>query len=69
MSQGQPARSAATASVAAHMFEDAERYLERADKAFQLTEKSIDPLDREVWLRVAGEWFKLAQSAEMQAKE
>ena len=69
MSQGQPARTAATASMAAHMFEDASEYRERAEEALQLAEKFINPLDREVWLRVAGEWLKLAQNAEMQAKE
>ena len=50
------------------MSEDATQYLERADEALQLAEKSINPLDREIWLRVAGEWFKIAQSAEMQAR-
>ena len=62
-------RLGGAASKAAHMSEDATQYLERADEALQLAEKSINPLDREVWLRVAGEWFKLAQSAEMQARE
>jgi hypothetical protein len=69
MSQGQPARTAATASMAARMFEDATEYRERAEEALQLAEKFINPLDREVWLRVAGEWLKLAQNADMQAKE
>jgi hypothetical protein len=57
------------ASKAAHMSEDATQYRERAEEARQLAEKFINPLDREVWLHVAGEWLKLAQSAEMQAKE
>jgi hypothetical protein len=69
MSQGQPARSAATAGMAAQMFEDATEYRERAEEAQQLAEKFINPLDREVWLRVADEWLKLAQNAEIQAKE
>jgi hypothetical protein len=69
MSQGQPARSAATASMAAHMFEDATQYRGRAEEARQIAEKFINPLDKEVWLRVAGEWLKLAQRAEIQAKE
>jgi len=69
MSQGQPARSTATASMAAHMFEDATQYRERAEEARQLAEKSINPLDKEVWLRVAGEWLKLAQNAETQAND
>jgi len=68
MSQGQPARNAATAGMAAHMFEDATQYRERAEEARQIAEKFINPLDKEVWLRVADEWLKLAQSAEAQAK-
>ena len=69
MSQGQPARSAATASKAAHMCEDATQYRERAEEARQVAEKFKNPLDKEVWLHVAGEWLKLAQNAEMQARE
>ena len=69
MPQGQPARSATTASKAAHMSEDATQYRERAEEARQLAEKFINPLDKEAWLRVAGEWLKLAQNAEMQARE
>jgi hypothetical protein len=55
--------------MAAHMFEDATEYRERAEEALRVAEKFKNPLDREVWLRVAGEWLKLAQSAEIQAKE
>jgi hypothetical protein len=62
-------QSAATASRAAQMFEDATQYRERAEEARQITEKIINPLDKQVWLRVAGGWLKLAQRAEMQAKE
>ena len=51
------------------MCEDATQYRERAEEAQQLAEKFINPRDKEVWLRVAGEWLKLAQNAEMQAKE
>jgi hypothetical protein len=58
---GQPVR-------AAHTSEDAPQYRERAEEARQLAEKFINPHDKEVWLHVAGEWLKLAQSAEMQAK-
>jgi hypothetical protein len=68
MSQGQPARSAAMAIKAAYVCEDAARYREQAEQALQFAEKSINPLDREVWLRVADEWFKLAQSAEAQPR-
>jgi hypothetical protein len=53
---------------AAYVCEDAARYREQAEQALQFAEKSINPLDREVWLRVADEWFKLAQSAEAQPR-
>jgi len=33
--------------MAAHMFEDASEYRERAEEALQLAEKFINPLDRE----------------------
>jgi len=55
--------------MAAHMFEDATQYRERAEEARQIAEKFINPFDKEVRLRVAGEWLKLAQRAEIQAKE
>jgi len=29
-----------------------------------MAEKSISPLDKETWLRLAGEWLKLAQDVE-----
>jgi hypothetical protein len=51
------------------MSEDATQYRERAEEARQLAEKFNNPLDKEVWLQVAGEWLKLAQNAEMQARE
>jgi hypothetical protein len=57
------------ASKAAHMSEDATQYRERAEEARQLADKFINPLDKEVWLHVAGEWLRLAQNAEMQARE
>jgi hypothetical protein len=57
------------ASKATHMSEDATQYRERAEEARQVAEKFKNPLDKEVWLHVAGEWLKLAQNAEMQARE
>jgi hypothetical protein len=51
------------------MSQDATQYRERAEEARQLAEKFKNPLDKEVWLHVAGEWLKLAQNAEMQARE
>jgi hypothetical protein len=41
-----------------------DRYREQAEECRQQAEKAINPLDKEAWLRVAGEWIKLAQAAE-----
>jgi hypothetical protein len=46
------------------MSDDAVRFRKQADEAHQHAERAISPLDKEAWLRVAGEWIKLAQSAE-----
>ena len=35
-------------------------YLDRADEAREQAERSFRPIDKEAWLRIAGEW-KLAQ--------
>jgi hypothetical protein len=44
--------------------EDADRFREQAKECVQQAEKSISPLDKETWLRVAAEWIRLAQSAD-----
>jgi hypothetical protein len=41
---------------------DADRFRRQAAECVQEAEKSISPLDKETWLRVAAEWMKLAQS-------
>jgi hypothetical protein len=43
---------------------DAERFRRLAQECVEQAEKSISPLDKEMWLRVAAEWIKLAQSAD-----
>ena len=40
------------------MSDDAGRFRKRAEEARQEAEKSISPLDKEAWLRVAVEWLK-----------
>jgi hypothetical protein len=40
------------------------RFRKQAEECRPQAEKAISPLDKEAWLRVAGEWIKLAQSAE-----
>jgi hypothetical protein len=42
---------------------DAVRYRKQAEEARQFAEKAISTLDKEAWLKVAGEWIKLAESA------
>jgi hypothetical protein len=45
--------------------EDVRQYRKRAEEARRFSEKSINSIDKEVWLRVAIEWFKLAQGASL----
>jgi len=42
--------------------EDAARYRKQAEEAGQQAERAISPIDKQAWLKVAGEWTKLAQS-------
>jgi hypothetical protein len=46
------------------MTDDADRFRKQARECVEQAERSISPLDKETWLRVAAEWMKLAQSAE-----
>ena len=41
----------------------AARFRQQAEECRKQAEKAISPLDKEAWLRTAGEWTKLAQSA------
>jgi hypothetical protein len=44
--------------------DEAARFRKQAEECRQQAEKAISPLDKESWLRVAGEWIKLAMSVE-----
>jgi hypothetical protein len=44
--------------------EDIALYRSRADECHQQAEKAINPVDKSAWLRLAGDWTKLAQAAE-----
>jgi len=46
------------------MSDDALRFRKQAEQATEQATKSVSPLDEGVWLRVAEEWLKLAQSVE-----
>jgi hypothetical protein len=40
------------------------RFRAQAEECRQQAERAVSPLDKEAWLRVAGEWIKLAQETE-----
>jgi hypothetical protein len=44
--------------------QDAIRFRKQAEEARQHAERAISLLDKEAWLRVAGEWIKLAEEVE-----
>jgi hypothetical protein len=43
---------------------DVDKYRQRAEEALQYAARVIHPLVKEVWLGLAEEWLKLAQSAQ-----
>jgi hypothetical protein len=48
--------------------DDAASCRRRAKEAADIAEKMINPQDKAVWLKVASEWLKLAETAEAQRK-
>jgi hypothetical protein len=44
--------------------DDAARFRRQAEEAREQAAKAISPLDKEAWLQVAEDWFKLAVSAD-----
>jgi hypothetical protein len=49
--------------------DDAANCRKRAKEAADIAEKMTNPQDKAVWLKVAFEWFKLAETAEAQRKK
>ena len=49
--------------------DDAVRFRKQAEECRQQAERAASPIDKEVWLRVAEEWLKLALSAEARRRE
>jgi hypothetical protein len=45
---------------------DAERFRQEAEECRGFAERSASQLDKEAWLRLAGDWIKLAENAEQQ---
>ena len=43
---------------------DAERFRGEAKECRRLAERATSPIDKEAWLRLAEDWFKLAEEAE-----
>jgi hypothetical protein len=43
---------------------EADRLRRQAEECRTQAAKAISPLDKEAWLRVAGDWIKLAQSSD-----
>jgi hypothetical protein len=46
------------------MSDDATRFRKQAEECREQAAKAISPLDKEAWLRTAGEWLKLVASAD-----
>jgi hypothetical protein len=46
------------------MSADAARFRRQAEEATEEAAKTISPLDKEAWLRLAEEWLKLASSTD-----
>jgi hypothetical protein len=44
--------------------DDTARFRKEAEDARQQAERAISLLDKEAWLKVAGEWIRLARNAE-----
>jgi hypothetical protein len=44
--------------------QDVARYRAQADECQHQAERAVNPLDKERWPRLAGDWIKMAQEAE-----
>jgi hypothetical protein len=48
--------------------DDADRFREMADECREQAARSLSPLDKERWLKLAGDWIKMAEEAEKRGK-
>jgi hypothetical protein len=48
--------------------DDADRFRKEAEECRQMAAKAINTRDKEEWLRLAGDWIKLAQEADARPK-
>jgi hypothetical protein len=49
--------------------DNAERFRDEAEECRRQAERTISPLDKETWLRLAGEWLKLAHDADARRRK
>jgi len=47
---------------------DAERFRQEAEECRRFAERSASQIDKEAWLRLAGDWIKLAENAEQRRR-
>jgi hypothetical protein len=45
------------------------KYLTRAEEAKEHANRTLSPVDQQMWLKLAAEWTKLAEIAEAEAKK
>jgi hypothetical protein len=50
-------------------YDDLARYRKQAEDARYHAAKTVSPLDKEAWLRIAEDWLKLASSLEGRHRE
>jgi hypothetical protein len=63
MPHGPPSRKEVYRSLS-----DEERYRKQAEDCRQMAGKVISPLDKEAWLKLAGDWLRLADDADLREK-
>jgi hypothetical protein len=49
--------------------QDVARFRAQAQECREQAERAASPIDKEAWLRVAGEWIKLAQEADARLRK
>ena len=47
---------------------DADRFRQEAEECRKLAESAVGEPDKEAWLRLAADWMKLAESAELRRR-
>jgi hypothetical protein len=56
--RGQAGHASALGAISS--LSDEERYRKQAEDCRQMAAKAISPLDKEAWLKLAGDWLRLA---------